>query len=111
MAVRSRRLYSANLQTLSTGVLIYTVPSGRTLILRTVQFRRNYATAGVVNVGIKPGGAGSVLYSWQADLPTDKEHVTFDDWWVLEPADELYVFQTCKTYVHAFGSLLFGAPE
>lgn len=110
MAVRSRRLYSANLNTLGATVNIYTVPSGRTLIVRTVTFKRATINATDVEVLIRPAGGGGISTWARAALGTN-ETVALPFEIILNPADVLAVFITARCYVHAFGSLLLGEPE
>lgn len=109
MAVRSRRLYSANLNTLNATVNIYTVPSGRTLIVRSVTFKRIAAGATDVEVGLRPAGGSGLFFFSRAGLALN-ESVVCDVPVILDPTDVLVVFITGRCHVHAFGSLLFGEP-
>lgn len=61
MAVRSRRLGGPTFLTVTTDVLIYTVPADRTALIKSVSIANNSAGSAAIRVGIGGTGTGAVI--------------------------------------------------
>lgn len=109
MAVRSRRLTGPALLSTTTS-LIYTVPSGRTLILRTVQVYNGSATL-EAELRLFINGTTSVNRALKHLLAVETT-ATLTPYWILNPGDTLWAQGSQSTIrMTTFGSLLLGAPE
>jgi hypothetical protein len=110
VAVRSRRLFGPRSESTGAGqVVLYTVPSGRTLILRSlIVFGRGVApNTFTVHVNL----AASTGRLWRRTL-AQNETLVLEEPMILNPGDIIY--GTCEAGNVVWfgdGSLLFGAPE
>lgn len=107
MAVRSKRILGpVALPAAAAG--IYTVPAGRTLVVRTVTFFNNTGAAQICRLSTTASAANSVAYAnVLAATPAIFEH-----WMAFNPGDTIFGFSTAGTaVVHIFGALLLGEPE
>jgi hypothetical protein len=110
VSVRSRRVLGPQ-QVLAGGTdATYTVPSGRTLVVRSLVVASNATAAGEFKWFV--GAATTPTLIWVATVGAKATLVA--DWWMaLDPGDVL----RCKVVtgqqnvtVSVFGALLFGAP-
>lgn len=109
MAVRSRRVAGPTTLATSSGV-IYTVPAGRTLIVRSITLynRGANSTSSLVMIN----GTTGAECIWLVSLATQTS-TSFVVPLVLNPGDVLRAHTTQATHVAmtVFGSLLLGEPE
>lgn len=124
MAVRSRRLWGPIAQTGPGTPLLYTVPAGRTAVVRTVTFYK-YGDATGTPAGLLLNGTTQDHCIFRADIVPSRSafvlaqnglnSVSVTPMWdsiELNPGDDLYLWCTSNTLVCAgFGSLLLGEPE
>lgn len=110
MAVRSRRILGA--QAIPTALTaLYTVPAGRTFILRTLRVVNTHTiNTYTFSLWWPTSAVGSTQYQTKSLGPG--ETWTDETWVVLNPGDIIYG-QSANTGVKisAYGALLFGAPE
>lgn len=123
MTVRSTRVWGPSKFTDTNYHLVYTVPTGRTLVLRTVTF---YNASGATNpfiLACNGGDADHVVWrkqvlsartsvgALQAGTEVAINEDVLQDVMVFNPGDTLYVQGSGQPYVTAgFGTLLLGAP-
>lgn len=112
MAVRSRRLFGGQRLTVGAIQTIYTVPSGRTAILRKITLTNSSDTvAQPVTLRINGTTGGTLLFE---DLVPGQTTVTLEDV-VLNPGDILRgrsnLTGTTGIDIFGFGSLLEGEPS
>lgn len=113
MAVRSRRLWGPLGITTAVHTTLYTVPAGRTLIVRTICLT-NYSATDTVTWNLLVGGASAnrTLFGVQSLAPGAS--ITKEVWFALNPGEQLGV-TTAGTNPRlttlGFGSLLLGEPE
>lgn len=124
MAVRSRRLWGPTAVSGAATALLYTVPSGRTAVVRTVTFYK-YGDATPTPAGLLLNGTGQNDCIFRADIIQSRStfaatqntvaSASYGPMWdsiELNPGDQLYLWCTSNTLVCAgFGSLLLGEPE
>lgn len=111
MAVRSRRLFGPLIVNVTVATTIYTVPAGRTAIIRALYiWNRSDLTNAVGRLHIN--GSSSSLRILDLTMAVDETRVYENI--VLDPGDTLVWTNpgVAGAYVLAgFGSLLLGAPE
>ena len=110
MAVRSRRLAGPVTLSTSSETTIYTVPSGRTAIVRLIALADTGAGGCTVGLSINPG-SGAARFARSLAVPASGS-ITFTAPLILNPGDVLSgrsVTDTCGCWV--FGSLLLGEPS
>lgn len=92
-------------------LVLYTVPAGRTAIVRTITVVNGSAsTAGTFRMGIGSTSSGARILEGQALAPG--ETFIWDHWLALDPLDTLVgVSVGVSLRVTGFGALLLGAPE
>lgn len=75
----------------STGdTSVYTVPSGKRLLLSTLVLRRRGSGTVAVSPAIKSGG--TTYYQADFSMATGTRQV-LREWWILDAGDELVVYQ------------------
>jgi len=116
MSVRSQRLIGPTAVTATNLTTLYTVPSGRTLILRTLFVRNQHASATSGRYRVEILGSGETIGSdvfWRTALPPDSS-VTVEGWWVARPGDVINGWNPDSSvptlYFGLWGSLLNGEP-
>lgn len=123
MPVRSTRVWGPSKFTDTNYHSVYTVPSDRTLILRTVTF---YNASGTTNPFILACNGGDIDHVvWRKQVVSARTGIAaiqngtelgiaqdvLEDVMVFNPGDVLYVQGSGQPYVSAgFGTLLDGAP-
>lgn len=108
--VRSRRFFGPLVLASGSNTLVYTVPGGRTAIIRSVWFANDQGTAATVSLRVNGNTSASTVFTVTvppfsaAESPPEL---------VLNPDDELYIFVGGLVTVKAsaYGSLLDGAPS
>lgn len=109
MAVVSRRIFGPALVPAVTGV-IYTVPAGRTAIIRGLYLRSNSTTV-AQNVNLYIGAASGGTCIWSQSVPVHPYATALPAEIILNPGDVLRGDSVLGSVVVAgFGSLLLGAP-
>lgn len=112
MAVRSRGLAHVNGTAGGVATTLFTVPAGRTAIVREIVLRNRGATAATLSVFVRRSSvtisvARRTLASQEVAEITGRALV-------LEPFDDLQVVASAEGTLYslsASGSLLLGAPE
>lgn len=110
MAVRSRRLAGPSQVVAGGATLSYTVPSGRTAVVRSVVLSSNAMASGEVKAYI--GAIGTPQLVWVVQVPA-RSTVVHPGYIVLNPGDVFTIaVVTGQQNVTAaiFGALLDGIP-
>lgn len=89
MATRSTRLAAVSNIPLG-AVTLYTVPSGRTTIVKDVTYSMVGGSAASINLQVSPAGGSAISIHYDAAV-TPPAVVRFQTWTVLESGDSLYV--------------------
>lgn len=111
MAVRSRRVLGPESHTSASSTLLYTVPSGRTLVIRTVTLTYNGAGGAAWRLCVN--GAATTDAIRRGTFAAAGEMV-LEAWLALNPGDELRLAGITAGHtinVAVFGALLEGEPE
>lgn len=109
MAVRSARLFGPTALN-STWLTVYTVPSGRTAIIRTLTLANtDTATQGTLVIGVNGTDHDDRLFTIVMPAGTTQR---IDSFLVLNPGDTLRAIRQTSTEMclAGFGALLLGAP-
>lgn len=113
MAVRSRRLFGpASSGAGAGGAVIYTVPAGRTAIIRTLQLHNNSAVGATI-AALNLNNPGVATFFWRPEPLGALGSVFYPGTMILMPGDVLSfradpVTATCVAL--GFGTLLLGSP-
>jgi len=110
VTVRSRRVFGPSVVTAAGYRLLYTVPAGRTLVVRRLAFAARTANHVFAWFYVNAGAVNNLVRF--LDIPAGTWSVSDDTWWVLNPGDTLYCYCNPEdTVVTLFGALLDGAPS
>lgn len=113
MAVRSRRLVLTRIVTANVFTSVYTVPTDRTAVVRSILLQNQGAANSTVDVRILKGGTAGTyrIISGLVQVPHQRDN--FEEWHVLEEGDQLEVraSATNSTNVWISGALLLGDPS
>lgn len=112
MAVRSRRLWGPRQTLLSTTEALYTVPAGRTLVLRHLIVANHSASVNALFTLLCNGITSTSFGFWKATTLTPNQNLSLPVWWAFNPGDVLYIQTGPGAHVMSigFGSLLDGVP-
>lgn len=91
--------------------MTYTVPVGRTAVVRSITLSSNATVAGEVKIYV--GAASTPTLIWVGQVPP-KTTVILDHWMALLPGDTLrgkVVTGQQNVTMAVFGALLLGEPE
>lgn len=110
MSVRARRFVGPTLIA-AAGTNLYTVPTGRTLIIRALWVQNASAVATQVRIGINGIAAAQQIQNGLVLGANGTSAVTTPI--ILNPGDQLWfsLSAAATVYVTGFGSLLLGAPS
>lgn len=111
MTVRSRRFAQLVDPGDDTFRTLYTVPSGRTAVVRCLEACNQASAARIITIAINVGSTGRILS--QKTISANDVYV-WPGYLVLNPADALLVRVQAGTNSivwGAFGTLLLGEPE
>lgn len=111
MAVRSRRLWGPTNMGTNATVTLYSVPAGRTAVIRTITVANGSATtAGTIRFGINSSSSTARILEGQA-VPLGDTFI-WDHWLALDPGDDLIgVSVGVSLRCTGFGALLLGEPS
>lgn len=107
MAVRSNRL--AGPVSVSGSASVFTVPAGRTAIVKQISIVNFGAGSSTVTLYLNGTASGDALDRRSVGAGTTF-HV-IDIWWVFEPGDVMWVGASAAATVSVHGALLEGAPS
>lgn len=109
MAVRSRRVATGVIPALSSSVNVYTVPAGRTLIVKTIEFGVDAGTPSQLGLRLFDGvGTHTFLFALIPASTVVRDTV----YRVFNPGDVITASTGANpVYVIVYGVLLLGAPS
>lgn len=102
MTVRSHRLWGPVRIESTDPQLVYTVPLGRTVIVKNVRLVEISGADVDFDVTVN-GSAADDAFFWDEHLPAGKI-VVDSTWWVLEQGDEVYVRASVADALVVWGS-------
>lgn len=113
MAVRSTRLALGRVVTANSALTVYTVPTNRTLVVRSMIVQNQGANTATFNIVLVNAVTGTqVRIIDDQNLPS-RSRVALQEWGVLEEGDQIRL--TCNQTNHLnywlSGALLFGDPS
>ena len=90
--------------------LLYTVPAGRTLIVRSAYYYNVLGVGGSIDWQVVPSGGVAISVARLVSTATVGGSASLGNVLILNPGDSLQVVTTTSMNVNVFGSLLNGAP-
>src|SRR5687767_11418814 len=98
MSVRSRRVTSV--ATVVGSLDLYTVPAGRTLIVKAWYYYNTLGVAGSIDFGVKPGGGAGILIARLTSSATVGGSASLGNQPIGNPGDIFYVVTSTAMNVH-----------
>lgn len=108
MPVRSDKLFLGTVTPAApAGGVLFTVPTGRTTIVKSVNVYMRGSTSGPLRLLVRSGGSSIGMARWEALSPA---FVHWAVWWVLDAGDQILAdgTQDVGWWVLISGSTLFG---
>lgn len=109
--VRSRRIFGPTIINVAAGTLLYTVPAGRTLVVRTTSLINPTGTARSCALSVNGTAPLGDRFLGLVAVGADAT-VTLDHWYAFDPGDEIWgqVTVASQIQVAMWGALLLGSP-